>query len=120
MVTISDKRYGELVAKSIALDVYKNIADSQYEIIERKDKLNKEAMEEIVRLRKEVEGLKKHKVIAQIKLGENEAYQKRLNDELNAIRGEIKHWKELYIQTHSQKKALAEVIESVKNSVKDL
>lgn len=55
MITISDKRFGELVANALLLDVYKGIANSQYEVIQKQEELNREAMKEIKRLRQELE-----------------------------------------------------------------
>lgn len=59
MVTISDKRFGELVAKSIALDVYKDIANSQHEVIRKQLEASKLGMKRIKELEAEVEQLKK-------------------------------------------------------------
>lgn len=120
MVTISDKRFGELVAKSIALDVYKNIANGQYEVIRKQEEASVAGMAEIKRLRGE--------------LAISKACEQRLTDELAATREQVEYWKQVvkdgekavvfwrekFTEKLSYSKALEEAIEGVKNSVKDL
>ena len=59
MVTISDKRFGELVANALLLDTYRSIAKSQYEVIQKQEEASKAGMKEIRRLREELEQSKK-------------------------------------------------------------
>ena len=58
MITISDKRFGELIKNSALLDTYKSIANSQYDVIQRQEEASKAGMAEIKRLREELEALK--------------------------------------------------------------
>lgn len=54
MVTISDKRFGELLKNSMLLETYKGIADGQYEVIRKQEEASVAGMAEIKRLRKEL------------------------------------------------------------------
>lgn len=127
MVTISDKRFGELVAKSIALDVYKNIANGQYEVIRKQEEASVAGMAEIKRLREELAAvraeLEKSKANFRTSVNNTEYWMKSsdsANKNYQAALEEVEHWKNLYVQAHSYNKALEGVIESVKNSVNDL
>ena len=96
MVTISDKRFGELVANSVLLNTYQNIANSQYDVIQRQDELSKASIAEIERLREKLEVVKSEFRNAV----ENGEYWMKANDtankNLNTALNEVKYWKETY------------------------
>jgi len=120
MVTISDKRFGELVANTLLFETYRSIANSQYEVIQKQDEASRAGMKEIKRLREE--------------LAVSKACEQRLIDELAATREKVEYWKQVvkdvekavvfwrekFTEKLSYSKALEGVLEGVKNSVKDL
>jgi len=120
MVTISDKRFGELIKNSMLLDTYKSIVESQYEVINKQKEASVLGMAEIRRLREE--------------LAVSKACEQRLTDELAAAREQVEYWKQVVKESEKAvvfwrekftdklgySKALEGVIEGVKNSVKGL
>ena len=81
MVTISDKRFGELVANTLLFETYRSIANSQYEVIQKQDEASRAGMKEIKRLREE--------------LAVSKACEQRLIDELAATREKVEYWKQV-------------------------
>ena len=100
MVTISDKRFGELVAKSIALDVYKSIANNQYEVIRKQEEASVAGMDEIKRLREELAAvrneLEKSKANFRSSVNNTEYWMKSsdtANKNFQAALEEAEYWK---------------------------
>lgn len=110
MVTISDKHFGELVAKSLKLDIYQNIANSQHEVIRKQEEASKAGMAEIKRLREELktaqETAEMRKRNQDFVVEVNKDISKRsmararevdtLREELASVRKEVEYWNEMF------------------------
>lgn len=107
MVTISDKRFGELLKNSMLLDTYRGIADGQYEVIRKQEEASVAGMAEIKRLREELKATQEkaemHKRNQDFVVGVNKEISIRsmtrareidtLREELAAVREELEQSK---------------------------
>lgn len=100
MVTISDKRFGELVANALLLDTYRSIAKSQYEVIQKQEEASKAGMAEIKRLRDELAAvraeLEKSKANFRSSVNNTEYWMKSsdtANKNFQAALEEAEYWK---------------------------
>lgn len=100
MVTISDKRFGELVAKSLALDVYKNIANNQSELIRKQEEVNVAAMKRIKELENELISVRR----------DRDAW----HAEYKMASGDLKHNREDVVSLVQERDALHDELEQVK------
>jgi len=100
MVTISDKRFGELVAKSLELEVYKDIANSQYEVIQRQLEASKLGMKRIKELENELISVRR----------DRDAW----HAEYKMASGDLKHNREDVVSLVQERDALRDELEQVK------
>ena len=90
MVTISDKHFGELVANTLSLDVYKNIVNGQHEVIRKQEEASVAGMAEIKRLRGELAAV---------------------HAELEQSKKDVKYWNELFLDSRKTINAVAAALD---------
>lgn len=107
MVTISDKRFGELVVKAAALELAMEFAENQAEVISKQEEASVAGMAEIKRLREELKATQEkaemHKRNENFVVGVNKEILIRsmarareidaLREELAAVRAELEQSK---------------------------
>lgn len=148
MITISDKRFGELLKNSMLLDTYRGIADGQYEVIRKQEEASVAGMAEIKRLREELKATQEkaemYKRNQDFVVGVNKEISIRsmtrareidtLREELADAREQVEYWKQVvndceravvfwrekFTEKLTYSKSLEEAIEGVRNSVKGL
>lgn len=96
MVTVSNKHFGELVAKSLALDVYKNIANFQCETIRKQEEASKLGMERIKELEGELTSVRGDRDAWHNVYNASTADLKSTREKLMRAEREIENWKEMY------------------------